>query len=155
MRDTIERLHGIPSTKQVLMISGGEVLNPTKRVSSYPSGTDENPIYMFSILFDSSKLMPPWPSESRKCPLPTESHISTLCSINCDALSFHLTRFALRYHFHFLLTTRLLRDLLFIYTLFYYHHICVFFWFNFTTGKCILGVSTHSARTHTLWNQCN
>lgn len=66
LKDTIERLHGIPATKQVLMISGGEVLNPLKRVSSYPSGTDENPIYMFSILFDSSKLLQPWPSESRK-----------------------------------------------------------------------------------------
>lgn len=68
LKDTIERLHGIPATKQVLMISGGEVLNPLKRVSSYPSGTDENPIYMFSILFDSSKLLQPWPSESRKFP---------------------------------------------------------------------------------------
>lgn len=66
LKDSIERLHGIPANKQVLMISGGEVLNALKRVSSYPSGTDENPIYMFSILFDSSKLLQPWPSESRK-----------------------------------------------------------------------------------------
>lgn len=66
LKETIERLHGIPATKQVLMISGGEVLNPVSRVCSYPSGTDENPIYMFSILFDNSKLLPPWPSECRK-----------------------------------------------------------------------------------------
>lgn len=66
LKETIERLHGIPATKQVLMISGGEVLNPVSRVCSYPSGTDENPIYMFSILFDNSKLLQPWPSECRK-----------------------------------------------------------------------------------------
>lgn len=66
LKETIERLHGIPATKQVLMISGGEVLNSTSRVCSYSSGTDENPIYMFSILFDNSKLHQPWPSEIRK-----------------------------------------------------------------------------------------
>lgn len=66
LKESIERLHGIPAAKQVLMISGGEVLNPVSRVCSYSSGTDENPIYMFSILFDNSKLLPPWPSECRK-----------------------------------------------------------------------------------------
>lgn len=65
LRETIERLHGIPASKQVLMISGGDVLNPMHRVCSYPSGTDENPIYMFSTVFD-PKLLPPWPSECRK-----------------------------------------------------------------------------------------
>lgn len=66
LKDTIERLHGIPAANQVLLISGGEVLHLNSRVCSYSSGTDENPIYMFSTLFDSPKLLPPWPSESRK-----------------------------------------------------------------------------------------
>lgn len=67
LKETIERLHGIPSANQVLLISGGEVLQPSSRVCSYSSGTDENPIYMFSTLFDSSKHLSPWPSiESRK-----------------------------------------------------------------------------------------
>ncbi|XP_031622941.1 RB1-inducible coiled-coil protein 1 isoform X2 [Contarinia nasturtii] len=65
LKETIDRLYSIPSTKQVLMISGGEVLNPMSRVCSYPSGTDENPIYMFCTYFDSSKLTQPWPSECR------------------------------------------------------------------------------------------
>lgn len=66
LKEQIERLHGIPAIKQVLLISGGEVLQPSSRVCSYSSGTDENPIYMFT-LFDSSKHLPPWPSiESRK-----------------------------------------------------------------------------------------
>lgn len=67
LKETIERLHRIPAVNQVLLISGGEVLQPLSRVCSYSSGTDENPIYMFSTLFDSSKQFPPWPSiESRK-----------------------------------------------------------------------------------------
>lgn len=67
LKETIERLHGIPSLNQVLLISGGEVLQPLSRVCSYSSGTDENPIYMFSTLFDNLKYFPPWPS--------IESHI--------------------------------------------------------------------------------
>lgn len=67
LKEYIERAYGIPSLNQVLLISGGEVLQPQLRVCSYSSGTDENPIYMFSTLFDSTKYFPPWPSkENRK-----------------------------------------------------------------------------------------
>lgn len=83
LKETIERLHGIPATKQVLMISGGEVLNSSSRVCSYSSGTDENPIYMFSILFDNSKLLQPWPSEIRKYFL---TRTLSVISINCIPL---------------------------------------------------------------------
>lgn len=51
LKDTIERLHGLPATNQVLLISGGEILQDGSRVCSYSSGTDTNPIYMFSTSF--------------------------------------------------------------------------------------------------------
>lgn len=66
LKETIERLHGIPASNQVLLISGGEVLNILSRVCSYQSGTDENPIYMFSTLFNGPKLFSALASESRK-----------------------------------------------------------------------------------------
>lgn len=65
MKETIERLHGIPAINQVLLISGGEVLNLMSRVCSYSSGTDENPIYMFSTMFEGPKYLSPLPIESR------------------------------------------------------------------------------------------
>lgn len=34
--------------KQVLLVSGGESLDPAARVCSYSAGTDTNPIYLFS-----------------------------------------------------------------------------------------------------------
>lgn len=66
LKDTIERLHGIPAMSQVLLISGGQVLDLMSRVCIYSSGTDENPIYMFTTLFDGPKLFVPLPNESRK-----------------------------------------------------------------------------------------
>ncbi|KAM7361657.1 autophagy-related 17 isoform 2-T2 [Cochliomyia hominivorax] len=47
LKDTIERLHGIPATNIVLLVSGGEMLTHTTQVSYYSAGTDTNPIYMF------------------------------------------------------------------------------------------------------------
>lgn len=51
LKETIERLHGLPANNQVLLISGGEILQDGSRVCSYSSGTDTNPIYMFSTSF--------------------------------------------------------------------------------------------------------
>ncbi|TMW53832.1 hypothetical protein DOY81_001117 [Sarcophaga bullata] len=47
LKDTIERLHGIPAANIVLLVSGGEMLTHTTQVSCYSAGTDTNPIYMF------------------------------------------------------------------------------------------------------------
>lgn len=47
LKDTIERLHGIPAANIVLLVSGGEMLTQTTQVSYYSAGTDTNPIYMF------------------------------------------------------------------------------------------------------------
>lgn len=48
LKETIERICGIPKTHQVLLISGGEILQYGTKVFSYSSGTDTNPIFMFS-----------------------------------------------------------------------------------------------------------
>lgn len=48
LKDVIERSCGICVDKQVLLVSGGECLEPTARVCSYSAGTDTNPIYLFS-----------------------------------------------------------------------------------------------------------
>ncbi|XP_075145909.1 autophagy-related 17 [Haematobia irritans] len=47
LKDTIERLHGIPAANMVLLVSGGEMLTHSTQVSYYSAGTDTNPIYMF------------------------------------------------------------------------------------------------------------
>ncbi|CAD6995836.1 unnamed protein product [Ceratitis capitata] len=49
LKETIERVHGLPSKNIVLLVSGGEMLNQTTQVSYYSAGTDTNPIYMFLI----------------------------------------------------------------------------------------------------------
>ncbi|XP_076341080.1 RB1-inducible coiled-coil protein 1-like [Tachypleus tridentatus] len=51
----------IPEEKQVLLISGGESLDPTSRVCSYSAGTDTSPIFLFSKLVIESP-SPPLPS---------------------------------------------------------------------------------------------
>lgn len=48
LKDTIEKICGIPKANQVLLISGGEILQFDTKVFSYSSGTDTNPIFMFS-----------------------------------------------------------------------------------------------------------
>jgi RB1-inducible coiled-coil protein 1 len=48
LQDVIETSCGIPVDKQVLLVSGGECLDPAARVCSYSAGTDTNPIFLFS-----------------------------------------------------------------------------------------------------------
>lgn len=48
LKDTIEKNCGISTDNQVLLISGGEILQAHLKVISYSSGTDTNPIFMFS-----------------------------------------------------------------------------------------------------------
>lgn len=63
LKENIEKLHGLPVSNQVLLISGGDILQPGSRVCSYSSGTDTNPIFMFITSFVDSKILPqPWPS---------------------------------------------------------------------------------------------
>ncbi|XP_037089577.1 LOW QUALITY PROTEIN: RB1-inducible coiled-coil protein 1-like [Pollicipes pollicipes] len=53
----------IPPDKQVLLISGGEWLDATARVGSYPAGTDTSPIFLFSKLSEAPQ-MPTDPMQS-------------------------------------------------------------------------------------------
>ncbi|PSN56671.1 hypothetical protein C0J52_00056 [Blattella germanica] len=48
LKEVIERSCGIPVDKQVLLVSGGDSLDPNMRVCSYSAGTDTNPIFLFS-----------------------------------------------------------------------------------------------------------
>ncbi|XP_050307452.1 RB1-inducible coiled-coil protein 1 isoform X4 [Anthonomus grandis grandis] len=56
LKREIEEKSGIPEEKQVLIISGGEPLELKKNLCSYKAGTDTNPIYLFSVNFDVSKI---------------------------------------------------------------------------------------------------
>nr|CAD7437975.1 unnamed protein product [Timema bartmani] len=48
LKEVIERACRIPADKQVLLVSGGESLDPNARVCSYSAGADTNPIFLFS-----------------------------------------------------------------------------------------------------------
>ncbi|XP_043287530.1 RB1-inducible coiled-coil protein 1 isoform X2 [Venturia canescens] len=48
LKEAIERRCGVMAAHQVLLMSGGESLEPNARVCSYSAGTDTNPIYLFS-----------------------------------------------------------------------------------------------------------
>ncbi|XP_068228950.1 RB1-inducible coiled-coil protein 1-like isoform X2 [Palaemon carinicauda] len=48
LKDVIHRATRVPPEKQVLLISGGEALDPDLRVCQYSAGTDTNPIFLFS-----------------------------------------------------------------------------------------------------------
>ncbi|GAB6026628.1 hypothetical protein CHUAL_013034 [Chamberlinius hualienensis] len=49
LKQEIARRHNFPEEKQVLLISGGESLNPSARVCSYSAaGTDTNPIFLLN-----------------------------------------------------------------------------------------------------------
>lgn len=48
LKESIAKTCDIPTDKQVLLISGGESLDPDIRVCSYSAGTDTNPIFLFS-----------------------------------------------------------------------------------------------------------
>lgn len=61
LKEAIERECGVVAVHQVLLMSGGESLEPNARVCSYSAGTDTNPIYLFSKAAIESNL-PPTPS---------------------------------------------------------------------------------------------
>lgn len=61
LKEVVAREVHIPSEKQVLLVSGGESLDPSARVCSYSAGTDTNPIYLFSKASIESST-PPSPS---------------------------------------------------------------------------------------------
>ncbi|XP_029660721.1 RB1-inducible coiled-coil protein 1 isoform X2 [Formica exsecta] len=61
LMEAIERECGVVATHQVLLMSGGECLEPNARVCSYSAGTDTNPIYLFSKAAIESSI-PPTPS---------------------------------------------------------------------------------------------
>ncbi|XP_026825650.1 RB1-inducible coiled-coil protein 1 isoform X3 [Ooceraea biroi] len=61
LMEAIERECGVVAAHQVLLMSGGECLEPNARVCSYSAGTDTNPIYLFSKAAIESTL-PPTPS---------------------------------------------------------------------------------------------
>lgn len=50
MKIQIEKNTDIPENKQVLLVSGGGHLNPSKAVSCYSAGTDTSPFFLFSKL---------------------------------------------------------------------------------------------------------
>lgn len=61
LQAVIDNVWRIPVEKQVLLVSGGESLDPSARVCSYSAGTDTNPIYLFSkSVIESTN--PPTPS---------------------------------------------------------------------------------------------
>ncbi|XP_069193835.1 RB1-inducible coiled-coil protein 1 isoform X1 [Procambarus clarkii] len=48
LKEEVHRTLKVPPEKQVLLISGGEALDPDQRVCQYSAGTDTNPIFLFS-----------------------------------------------------------------------------------------------------------
>lgn len=61
LQNVINNVWRIPVEKQVLLVSGGESLDPSSRVCTYSAGTDTNPIYLFSkSVIESNN--PPTPS---------------------------------------------------------------------------------------------
>ncbi|XP_022084289.1 RB1-inducible coiled-coil protein 1-like [Acanthaster planci] len=48
LQETLAAEYQLPIDKQVLLISGGQSLDPHIRVCSYSAGTDTNPIFLFS-----------------------------------------------------------------------------------------------------------
>ncbi|XP_063236188.1 RB1-inducible coiled-coil protein 1 [Bacillus rossius redtenbacheri] len=58
LKEAIEHDCGIPANKQVLLVSGGQTLEPSARVCNYSAGTDTNPIFLFSKCTIESKMPP-------------------------------------------------------------------------------------------------
>ncbi|XP_050084411.1 RB1-inducible coiled-coil protein 1 isoform X2 [Anopheles aquasalis] len=77
LKEVIERHHAIPARSIVLLVSGGEMLVNDSRVCNYATGTDTNPIYMFSTNAD--ELLPPSPGPSN-----TEVDVETLVHKSCE-----------------------------------------------------------------------
>ena len=64
--EAIETRCGVLKEDQVLLMSGGECLEPTMRVCSYSAGTDTSPIYLFSKASIESQI-PPVPHTDYSC----------------------------------------------------------------------------------------
>uniref|UniRef100_A0A2M3Z011 RB1-inducible coiled-coil protein 1 n=1 Tax=Anopheles braziliensis TaxID=58242 RepID=A0A2M3Z011_9DIPT len=77
LKEVIERHHAIPARSIVLLVSGGEMLVNDSRVCNYATGTDTNPIYMFSTNTD--EMLPPSPGPSN-----TEVDVETLVHKSCE-----------------------------------------------------------------------
>ncbi|XP_043502024.1 LOW QUALITY PROTEIN: RB1-inducible coiled-coil protein 1 [Polistes fuscatus] len=58
LKEAIERECGVMACHQVLLMSGGDSLEPHARVCSYSAGTDTNPIYLFSKAMIESNVQP-------------------------------------------------------------------------------------------------
>lgn len=69
LKEVIERNHAIPANSIVLLVSGGELLEDHTRVCKYATGTDTNPIYMFSTKLGDSPLPSPGPSKETEVDL--------------------------------------------------------------------------------------
>ncbi|XP_058121010.1 RB1-inducible coiled-coil protein 1 isoform X2 [Anopheles coustani] len=69
LKEVIERNHAIPANSIVLLVSGGELLEDDTRVCKYATGTDTNPIYMFSTKLGDSPLPSPGPSKETEVDL--------------------------------------------------------------------------------------
>ncbi|KAG7207534.1 hypothetical protein KM043_009165 [Ampulex compressa] len=76
LKEAIERECGVIAAHQVLLMSGGESLEPNARVCSYSAGTDTNPIYLFSKAAIESHL-PPTPSIDYGSDVDLQSQIDT------------------------------------------------------------------------------
>lgn len=68
LKEVIEQTQSIPTDKQVLLISGGECLNSAMPVSSYGSGTDTNPIFLFNKKLHEQLPEPSSPETKRQNP---------------------------------------------------------------------------------------
>lgn len=61
LKEILFKATKVQPEKQVLLISGGQSLDPSHRVCSYSAGTDTNPIFMFSKS-SIENVVPPSPS---------------------------------------------------------------------------------------------
>lgn len=61
LKEAIEKTYGIKCDKQVLLASGGGILESSARVCCYSAGTDTSPIFLFNMAFIGSSA-PPSPS---------------------------------------------------------------------------------------------
>ncbi|XP_032666875.1 RB1-inducible coiled-coil protein 1 isoform X3 [Odontomachus brunneus] len=80
LKEAIERECGVVAAHQVLLMSGGESLEPNARVCSYSAGTDTNPIYLFSKSAIESPL-PPTPSIDYGSDVDLQSQIESSLSM--------------------------------------------------------------------------
>lgn len=95
----------MPIDKQVLLVSGGESLDPNARVCSYSSGTDTNPIFLFSKYIIESQ-QPPTPSLEMGNDFDMKDKVGSFILINfnissrlilhCIVLNFKMPNFLLK-----------------------------------------------------------